>query len=190
MPRWEDFADFRFWEKDKPVEVLENVEHNFIRNKHKGVLVLNDWNLRFIEYRKKFLGFVEDDFTGALIIPPLSLDKIIDRRVSRNKNTVFYLVPAQRNGIEYSNNLVNVDPRKYPYPNVMKFKLTSEDELSKFSGSLSKRISTYNERKEKLKIKDFKCDHCGSQNYEVLYPGAVACANCSKEYNISEKYTP
>jgi hypothetical protein len=183
MPVWEDFADFKFWERNKPVEIFKNVEHKFIEKKRRGILVLNDWNLRFLEYRKKFLGFVEDDFTGALINPPLSLDKIIDRRVSRTERTVFYLAPKEKSC--FYNNFVNVDPKNYPYAQVMRFKLTSEGELSNFSSSLSKRISSYNERKEKTKIKDFKCDYCGSQSYSVLYPDLIACNNCSREYDVS-----
>ena len=185
MPSWEDFADFKVWERKKPVETFKNVEHNFLGDKHSGVFVLNNWHVRFIEYKKKFLrGIVEDDFTGALIKPPLSLDEIIDRQVSRTDHTVFYLVPDQKISRNYSNNLVNVDHRITPTGGAMRFKLTSEDELSRLSGSVSQNKSVYEEWKEKTKIKDFKCDHCGSPYYSITGPGFIACDSCGKDYDV------
>ena len=185
MPQWEDFADYKAWERKKPVEVFRNVEHNFLGGKHAGVLTLNNWHVRFVEYKKRFLrGIIEDDFAGALIKPPLSVDEIIDRQVSRTDHTVFYLVPNERSSTTYDSNLVNVDCRITQTGRAMRFKLKSEEELSRLSSSLQK-IKHYNEEwKEKTEIKSFKCDSCGSHHYSITGPGAVVCDSCGRDYNL------
>lgn len=182
MPNWEDFADFKIWERKKPVETFTRVKHNFIGDEHEGIFALNNWHLRFVEYRKRFLrGIVENDFTGSLLKPPLSIDGIIDRQVSRTDPTVFYVIPTDLR--KYEHNLVNVGPKINSLGRAMRFKLSSEDELSRFSNSLSNKKAIYEEWKEKTQIKGFKCEHCGAPNYSITGPSIVSCDNCGREYS-------
>jgi transcription elongation factor Elf1 len=68
----------------------------------------------------------------------------------------------------------------------MRFKLTSEDELSRLSGSVSQNKALYEEWKEKTKIKSFGCDRCGSPHYSITGPGFIVCDNCGKDYDVRE----
>ncbi len=180
MVDWKDFADLKSYEKSGEMHQYSDVKHSYRGPDIEGLLVLNLYNIRFIEYAKRRFWQEKrpDDFIGMIL--RMSMEDVSKFRRSREVRKVFYIFP--KNPSNYTHNTVDVFPEK---SDAIKLIFKTESDLKDALASLARMKDRYEELKEKVKISDRPpCKRCNGDKFVPIAPNLIACGYCGQEYKL------